>query len=67
MDEPNNAGSTSVPDDRAETPTGADVEKVAHWHTRGGWQEMRPRLGKILTYICVADGCDYQLSQTTSE
>ena len=67
MDDPNTSGTAALPDDLAETPSGADVDQVAHWHDGFGWRQMRPRIGGILTYICVVDGCDYQLSQTTTE
>ena len=67
MDEPNNAGSTSVPDDRAETP-----HRSRRREGRALAQSRRlagdaTATRQVLTYICVADGCDYQLSQTRAE
>lgn len=67
MDDPNESRSDAVAEEPAGLPGGADVDRVAHWHDGRGWQQMRPGIGKILTYICVVDGCDYQLTRATTE
>ena len=67
MDDPIISRSGAVPDDPAEAQDGTDGHRVAHWHDGLGWQQMRPRIAEILTYVCVVDGCDYQLSRTSPE
>ena len=75
MDDPTEDRGASVPDELVGgtgvvygLPGGTQaVERVAHWHDGLGWQQMRTRVGEVLTYICVVDGCDYQLSRTPTE